>query len=438
MSKKGAEFVGAKGGAGLAALLKLLKKQSGPGGPGGAAPSPRSMGCLILAVLVVVVIGGAYFSFLEYVRPNEFGIKEVQVALLQGSKGIQEKVHEPGFVFVIPNLQKIHRLPRQLQVLELTMVPSGASVARVGSSVRHDRPAKIQTSDGFYVDVDASILYRIVDPYKVITMLGTNDAYFRQGILPKAEPILKQALGELTTEDFYNSPLRVEKAEYARGLLDEEMRSKGIAVEQVLVRYFKYSDAIQQNIEAKKLQDQLVFTNQSKRKAATQEQELNRVSKQGEMQVAITMEEGSAYKIKKDAEKELYVRTKEAEADLLVELAEAERTRLRNESMQELGADRLVAQRMAEVLQGLEVVMIPAGGAGSINPLDLDSMIEMFGVETYEAGASPEIPRPAAPPPEPSPPPAVPEAAPAAAPSAPATTDSEESPQNTDEEEAVQ
>lgn len=343
---------------------------------------------VLLVLLLIVVVGtvAAYSMFLEYVRPNEYGIKEVQIGV---HKGIQEKVYGPGLAFVMPfGFQKIHRLPQNVQVLELAEV-SGKGVraaAYEGGSVYYDSAAKIQTSDGFYVDLDVTILYRIVDPYKVVTKLGPGTQFLHQGILPKAEPILKQALGELTTEEFYDSPLRVEKAELARELLDAEMQPKGIQVDQVLVRYFKYSAAIQQNIEDKKLQDQLVFTNQSKRKAAVEEQNLNRVSKEGEMQVTITLEEGEAYRVKKEAEKELYVRKKRAEADLLIQLAEAERTRLRNEAMQVLGADRLVAMRMTKVLEGLEVIVLPSGGQDSLNPLDLDSVLRTFGVGNYGRG----------------------------------------------------
>ena len=365
-------------------------------GSGESKMSWRARGCLFVLVLLVVVAGVLYFTFLEYVHPNEYGIKEVQIGF---PTGIQEKVYEPGLAFVIPRWQKIHRLPRNVQVLELTGIEGSGTtaVSRRSPSVHHFKPANIQTSDGFFVAVDVTILYRIVDPYKVVTQLGPHDQYLHEGILPKAEPILKQTLGQLTTEDFYNSPARVEKAQLARELLDAEMREKGIEVQHVLVRYFKYSPAIQTNIEAKKLQDQLVFTNQAKRKAATAEQGLNRVTKEGEMSERIALEEGQAYRIKKDADRELYVRTKEAEADLLIQLAEAERTELRNEAMQVLGADRMVAMQMAEVLQGLEVILVPSGGPQSLNPFDLDSLLGTFGVTSYgdSGGPPPTLPPPA-------------------------------------------
>jgi regulator of protease activity HflC (stomatin/prohibitin superfamily) len=325
-----------------------------------------------------------YFTFLEYVGPNEFGIKEVQIGV---NRGIQDEIYGPGYALVVPFAQIMHKLPRHVQVLEMTQL--GALPGHEAANVHHDRPAKIQTSDGFYVDVDVSILYRIADAHKAFTEFGTGQGYLTAGVLPRAEPILKEAFGELTTEEFYNAPLRVEKAEMAKTLLNEEMNARGIQVDHVLIRYFKYSDRIQENIEAKKLQDQLVFTNQSKQRAAEEQQQLSRIEEEGRMQVEVTKEEGNAYKVEKDAERDLYVRSRKAEADLLLQLAEAESTRLRNEAMQVLGSDRYVAMEMAEVMRGLEFIVVPTGGDGSMNPLNLDSLLSTFGVDLGTGTASP-------------------------------------------------
>ena len=77
-------------------------------------------------------------------------------------------------------------------------------------------------------------------------------------------------------------------------------------VEQVLVRYFQYVESIQANIEEKKLQDQLIFTNQSKALAAKQQQELDRATAKGEQSVRLALQDGEAYKVKKAAEADLY------------------------------------------------------------------------------------------------------------------------------------
>jgi len=230
-------------------------------------------------------------------------------------------------------------------------------------------------------------MFRIVDPYLVIKELGPGEQYFTLGLQPNAVSALKTTLGELAPEDFYNSPLRVAKAEEARELLDVAMRERGIAVDHVLVRYFRYTATYQSTIEAKKLQDQLKLTNQSLRKVAEEQKALNKVSTEGEMLVKIALEKGEAYRVEKEADKDLYVRKKKANADLLVKLATAKSTELNNDAMQVLGADRKVALAMAEVLKGLDVIVLPSGGANDLNPLDLDQVLSMFGVAEYGGAA---------------------------------------------------
>lgn len=359
------------------------------GADGGPRPTsgrvPRNgrlatvVSALMLTGLLAVV---AYNLCFEYVKPNEFGIKVVKIGV---NKGVQEEVYRPGLAFRIPfGIQEIYTLPRSTQVLELTN-RQGVN----GDGVYADREAKIQTSDGFFVDVDATILYRIDDPYMVFRKLGPNDNYLQLGMLPKAEAVLKEALGQLTTEEFYDSHLRVAKADLAETILNDKLKEEGLVVEHVLVRYFRYSEAIQDNIEAKKLQDQLVFTNESKGRAAEQNQVLQRAMAEGEYLVKVKEAEGDAYRIEKEAERDLYVRKKKAEADLLVAKAEAQGTELKNQAMQALGADAMVALKMAEILKGLDVVLLPAGGETGVNPLDLDGMLKTFGIDAASRSTAP-------------------------------------------------
>jgi regulator of protease activity HflC (stomatin/prohibitin superfamily) len=211
-------------------------------------------------------------------------------------------------------------------------------------------------------------------------MIGPGILYQDNGIVPKAEPILKANLGELTTEEFYNSPLRVKRAEAAKVILNRELNPKGIKVEQVMVRYFRYSEEIQKNIEEKKLKDQLVFKNQAEARAATEEAIIKKIIQEGEAIVAVKMEEGQAYITKKQAEKDLYLRKKRAEADLLVKLAEAERTKLKNEALEGLGAERMVGLRMADVYKGLQTIILSSDGPNGVNPLDIDKTLNLFDI----------------------------------------------------------
>ena len=225
---------------------------------------------MLIGVLVALII--LYNMFLVYVEPNEYGIKQVKIGL---NRGIQEKVYGTGLHFVIPMMQLMHVLPKDIQVLEMTNFPSTAS-----KFSRQENAAHIQTSDGFFVDVDVSILYHIKDPYRVFTKIGPGSLFEDNGIIPKAEPALKDSLGKLTTEEFYNSFLRVRQGEEAQQKLNSELEEKGIQVDHVMVRYFKYSDEIHKNIDEKKLKDQLVFKNQAEARAAIEEAKLKKIEQE--------------------------------------------------------------------------------------------------------------------------------------------------------------
>jgi regulator of protease activity HflC (stomatin/prohibitin superfamily) len=314
-----------------------------------------------------------YILCAVYIGPDEFGIKQVNIGI---KKGIRPKVYHTGLHFVMPfGMEFMHKFPKDVQVLELT-----SEEKQRLPFVRLERAAHIQTSDGFFVDVDASILYHIEDPYKIITTVGPGRLYETNGIIPKAEPILKEALGKLTTEEFYNSPLRVEKTQIACEALNKELNPKGIKVDHVLIRYFKYSPEIQKNIEEKKLKDQLVFKNQAEARAAAEEAKLKKTIEEGEAAVAVKLQEGEAYVTKKNAERDLYTRKRKAEADLLVKLAEAKRIELKNKALQGAGSDRMVGLKMAEVYEGLDVIILPSSGEGGVNPLDMNKTLRLFGV----------------------------------------------------------
>ena len=350
--------------------------------------------------MLLFVIGAVFFgNFIYYVKPNEFAIKQVNIGM---NAGIRDTIYTTGFHIVIPGMQRMHSFPKDTLVFELNdnlerkaktdqfkqkllssaypRIRARESKSRI-KGVRIQKAAHIQTSDGFFVDVDVSVLYHISDPYKLITTIGPGNLYEENGIMPKVEPKLKETLGEMTTEEFFNSPLRVKKTEEAKKLLNKELNPKGITVDHVLVRYFRYSDEIQRNIEEKKLKDQLVFTNQSKAKASKEDALVKKVREEGEANIKVKLEEGNAYVVKRNAEKDLYVRTKHAEGDLLIKLAEAKRTELINDAYQQKGSDKLVGLKMAEIFKSINVIVLPTGGASGLNPLDLSRDLDLFGVK---------------------------------------------------------
>lgn len=329
-----------------------------------------SGGALKWAALAFFAIAGALLVFVAFttnVGPEEFAVRQVYMG---PKRGIQEKVYGPGLHFVMPGYERLHAFPRGMQVLEFNDDKVSTSLsAQVQPSIR------IQTSEGYQVTVDVAILYRVIDPYKVITAVGPGALYESSLMIPRSDKVLRQNLGELNAEQFYQGDLRRAKAQQAREHLADEVSGAGIQVWNVMVRHYTYDQRYQEAIELRKIQDQTVFKNRAEAVEKTREAEKNRVMAAGQANVGVEQERGRSEVRKIEAEADQYYREKVAGGDLLVALAEAEGTRLQNEALQAQGADNLVGLEMAKVLEGAQVIMVPTNGAGAVNPLDLDSLI---------------------------------------------------------------
>ena len=285
------------------------------------------MGTLKTLIAGVVLIAIGYNLFFVYVEPDEYGIKVARVGI---NRGVSKKGLSGG-----PDLCSAFRAAADLSSAQGHPGAGTDQLSRHRCRSGKERPGGAHSNIGrLFRGCGRFLLYHIKDPYLVFTTIGPGTLFEDNGIIPKAEPALKETLGKLTTEEFYNSPLRVQKAEEAKQRLNSELNLKGIEVDQVLVRYFIYSKEIQKNIEEKKLQDQMVFTNQAAARAAKEEAELKKIVQEGMVIAAVELEKGKAYVTRKIAEKDYYVRKKKAEADLLVKLAEAERVRLKNEAVE--------------------------------------------------------------------------------------------------------
>src|SRR5439155_1508061 len=81
--------------------------------------------------------------------------------------------------------------------------------------------------DGFFINLDVSILYRVIDPYKVVREFGAGALYEQNGIVFQAEPTLKATMGTLHPEDFFNATQRVAKQDEARDKFNEFLFPRG-------------------------------------------------------------------------------------------------------------------------------------------------------------------------------------------------------------------
>lgn len=342
----------------------------------GGSPFGSKRGRLLYlagAASIATVVG--YASCTSYVRPNEVAIKQVTLGV---GKGIKPDIYQPGLRFVSVGTERFHRFPSDIQVLDLT----NDSVERsaIGDDRRRTPALNIQTSEGYSVTVDISVLYRIEDPYKVITQVGPGRLYEDALIVPRSEQILRKRLGELEAEEFYDAGKREQKVTLALRDLSETLKPSGISVLQVFVRNYVYDERYQNAIEQRKIQDQMVFKNQAEGDMAMANAEKEKIVAQGDALVRVELARGEAERRKMEAEAELYARKKRAAADLEVQLAEAEGTRLENEALRGVGSDNMVGLKMAEVLRGTRMIVIPTDAEGGFNPLDVRSALKHMDV----------------------------------------------------------
>lgn len=309
-----------------------------------------------------------YASFTTYVPPDAFAVKQVY---LGPNKGIQERVLGPGLHVVVPGYEQLHVFPRDIQLMELNDDHTSSS-----SEAFYAPAIRIQTNEGYSVTVDVTVAFRISDPYKVITSVGPGRLYETSLVAPRSDTFLRQTLGTLNSEQFYDGAARRAAGIAAREALAADLAPKGIEVWSVMVRHYTYDDRYQEAIEQRKIQDQMVFKNQAEAVAAHQEAEKNRVLAEGQAKVEVERERGRSDIRRIEADANLDYRKKVAEGDLLVALAEAEGIRLENAALEAPGASNLVGLRMAEVLDGTQVIVLTTDGPGGINPLDLNSLVK--------------------------------------------------------------
>jgi len=359
-------------------------------------PAGRSglLGVLLSNRISLIVIGGLfalwafYVTCTTYVGPGEFGVKQVLYSPfgLFGPMGTQNRIYETGIHHQFPTMEKILRFPKTIQVLTMRDDPDPRQKVTETISENDEKftrlvkAAYIQTSDGFYVKMDASILYCIEDPVKLVNMVGAGKLYEDNGILPIAENAIKVRLGTLQPEDFFDAKIRVAKLDEARDLMNEKLRPMGLKVKHVLARYPHLHPDVAARVEENNMQKQTKLLNVSLTAQAAAEAELAKVVNEGTAAKGVALQKGKAFQIERTSEKELYERTKKAEGDKIRKVAEATKAEMLNEAYRGAGSDMLVGMKMAANLTNLDNILVPAGGANAFNPLDVQSLMRLFSV----------------------------------------------------------
>jgi len=299
----------------------------------------RGAGCLGTIAKVLLVLSPLILlraCLMTYVPPDEIGLR--QIAFGSG-KGLQKTLVKPGYRRQIRTYETVRTFPRNIQVIEFTNSETERSPDH-----RTVGAINVPTVDGYPVAVDITVLYRIADPFLVVSKSGFGKAYEDNVVIRFTDPIVKQFLGELRAEEFYRDQ-RLAKAHQMKVALAERFAAHGLQLLDVLIRQYDYPDVFQQLTEQKKLQDQSVLTNRALAKQAEVDTRLKQVTQEGLNSINVRAAEFQAEITNLNAQRELYERSRHAEADLLVRKAEANGSEMINRAMEGPGSDKLLKLR---------------------------------------------------------------------------------------------
>lgn len=302
---------------------------------------PSLGGGRTVATLLKIAVVLAPFIFLRacvltYVAPDEIALRQISFG---PARGLQKNLVLPGYRRQLFGYETLHTFRRDVQAVEFTNDSS-----EKGFDHRTMAAINVPTVDGYPVAVDVTVLYRLADPFRVVSRFGFGRGYEDNVVIRFTDPAVKQHLGELRAEEFYRDQ-RIAKVRDLKRELAQKFTENGLQLTDVLIRQYDYPGTFQSLTEQKKIQDQSVLTNRALAKQAEVETRLKQTMAEGQNLINVKAADFQAQITGIDAQRDLYERSKHAEADLLVKSAEAHGTELINRAMEGAGSDKLLRLR---------------------------------------------------------------------------------------------
>jgi regulator of protease activity HflC (stomatin/prohibitin superfamily) len=315
---------------------------------------------------------------------TEIGILTRKVTFfgLLGKKGIQEEAYLPGATYTFPALitgWNVYNVALQ----NLEMVSDKAHGDR---SDRDD--LEFKTHDGNDIAVDVTVAWRI-DPAKAALLLarvGNDTREVKDNLVrPACRSIVRDVLNTMTSEEFYVSDKRFEKAEEARRHLDEVLAPEGVIVERVILGEHRFNPEYEKVIHDKKLAEQTAERSASEGKAAQQEALRNLETAKGQVAQQIAKAKGQLDQVKLQADADYFRSQREAEAILAEKRARAKGIEKQNAAMSGAGGRTMVKLRVAEALEGKQILFVPAGAkAGSLQTMNVNDLISRYAASAVQ------------------------------------------------------
>ena len=335
--------------------------------------SVRRTTVLIVAIFILVFF--FYGSCTTRVLPNEWGVEQRKFGL---KTGIVDSPYGPGLYFVGPGVT-MHTFPREIHVLEASYdreeaLRKGGSALEASVNAYFDRRSRllgsathriiealnVQTSDGYAVTTDVTLLYSIEDPVRVARDFGWGSLYVDSFVINTFRNGVLSTIGKLNAESFYDEAVRIKAIEETEALMRQRFAERGFKVDKLLLRNYRYVQAYEKSLEAKKVAVQLTEKNRKESLVNEEKAKLKQIESKGNAVITIAESEVNARIAKTRAEADLYSSQTRARADKEVNVAAAEAKRLKADALTTAGGRYVVALETAKMFDNIEsAVMSP-------------------------------------------------------------------------------
>jgi regulator of protease activity HflC (stomatin/prohibitin superfamily) len=305
---------------------------------------------------------------------NEVGVLTRKFALF-GSRGVQTEVYQPGATyFFFPAFSTDwYTFETKLQNLRM-------GTARTARSAGTD-DLEFKTVDGNDISVDVTVAWRI-DPARaphLLRFVGSSTQEVQDRLVrPGARALVRDALNELRSEEFYVSERRFAAAEKARSLMMKALGPEGVIVEQVILQEHRFNPDYERVIRDKKLAEQNAEKLHSEGQAALEEAKRNLETARGTVARNVAIARGELEQARLAADAELIRATNEAEAILAEAKARATGISKENQAMAGAGGRTMVKLRIAQALEGKTLLFLPSGKGSGLQITNLNDVLSRY------------------------------------------------------------
>jgi len=332
----------------------------------------------ILTLLLMATLPSISGCILYSTDSTEVGVRTKKLTIF-GQKGVEDKVYAPGSTYIfMPFINDWHTFDTKLQNLEM-----------VYDTARGDRRSQddllFKTIDGNDISLDVIIAYRLdadKAPY-ILQNVAEDDQTLREKVvrtIARSKP--RDIFGELTTEEFYVADKREAQSQRAKEMLQEMLGPLGIIVEKVLTKDYRFNKEYQKAIEDKKVADQQVQKNRSAQHAALEEYKRKLEEAKGEVNKLIADADGTYRKAQIEADVYYEQQKLLAEAIKAEGIADAQGIQEMNNAMAGTGGEAFVKLRIAEALQGKQIMLLPVSEGGmNLKTTDMNQLINTLGIK---------------------------------------------------------